>query len=264
MAFGVHVTVRGCSPSVPMWMRVAALLLLGAMPDCIKASCEQYNKETYFNPIDGRNYTLYGSSYVTGGCVRNFTIAKDTCEKDGLELAPQAEPESRFSLRKLCSVGRRVTCWLDGVPPGEPTTQCYLMSQEGDIYAQGCEQLVRFVCRNKKITKPPLDDTLSLSTNGYDYVLYTRDATMLKSHSGAAQFCQNLGSGWDLVPYWESSSNAWAVMMELCAANGYTCWCKRDPAVDVYRCPLIGQDGTLQMQGCDQDVRFVCRRAWDE
>ncbi|GIL67524.1 hypothetical protein Vafri_20871, partial [Volvox africanus] len=224
--------------------------------------CEEYNKDIFLNPIDGRNYTLFSSKFGTTGVFTNFVTAKGICEMNGLELAPQAEPESRFSLRKLCSGGRRITCWLDGVPPGEPTGRCYVMSQEGDIYTQGCEQLVRFVCRNKNITKPPLDDTLSLSTNGYDYVLYTQDATMLKPHSGAAQFCQNLGSGWNLVPYWDLTSNAWAVMMELCAANRYACWCKRYPAaVDASLCPLIAQDGTLQMQSCDQEVRFVCRRA---
>ncbi|GIM17252.1 hypothetical protein Vretimale_19785 [Volvox reticuliferus] len=269
MALGVQVVTsagRGGIPSSHLLLSMAALLVvLGAiMPRCIKATaCETYNKETFFNPFDGHNYTLYGSYNAATGCVGNFTTAKDTCEKDGLELAPQAEPESRFSLRKLCAVGKRVTCWLDGVPPEEPTGRCYVMSQEGDIHVQGCEQPVRFVCRSKHTVNTKPLDVLSLSTNGYDYVMYTRDATVRTTHSGAAQFCQSLGSGWDLVPYWESSSNAWDVLTELCAANGYTCWCKRDPAVDVNRCPLIAQDGTLQMQGCEQDVRFVCRKAWN-
>ena len=62
---------------------------------------------------------------------------------------PAAAPAllcSSAALRELCA-RRRYTCWMDGKLP---SGFCYLMSQEGYILEQGCNQPVRFVCREKR------------------------------------------------------------------------------------------------------------------
>ncbi len=44
----------------------------------------------------------------------------------------------------------------------------------------------------------------------------------------------------------------------LCSAHQYTCWFGNKDQPDA--CPLISADGTLLQQGCEQPVRFVCRK----
>jgi hypothetical protein len=130
---------------------------------------------------------------------------------------------------------------------------CYLMSQEGNTHKQGCYQPVRFVCRDRL----PITGVLNLTKAGFEYRMFTTDATRRTSYAGALQFCQGLGAGWDLVPYWDS--NGYDACLQLCAANSYTCWMKRKDT-DTELCPLMAADGSRQMQGCEQDVRFVCRK----
>jgi hypothetical protein len=97
---------------------------------------------------------------------------------------------------------------------------------------------------------------LYLSQDGYSYRMYTTDATKRTSHAGAAAFCTGLGAGWGLVPYWDTS--AYTAVRKLCADYQYTCWLQRQESDTL--CPLMAADGSRQMQGCEQDVRFVCRK----
>ena len=92
---------------------------------------------------------------------------------------------------------------------------------------------------------------------GYEYRMYTIDATQRKTYDGAQHFCYSLGAGWDLVPHWDSYG--YDAMKKICAANSFTCWFKKQEAY-LALCPLIDAKGELQMQGCMQDVRFVCRK----
>ena len=50
------------------------------------------------------------------------------------------------ALYKLCR-DNRYTCWTGG--RDDSTDLCPLMTQEGYIVQQGCEQSVRWVCRTK-------------------------------------------------------------------------------------------------------------------
>ncbi|EFJ45708.1 hypothetical protein VOLCADRAFT_93852 [Volvox carteri f. nagariensis] len=239
---------------------------------CSNPFTYRYNKIKYNNTKEsGRIYTLY--DIYTGGCLWNFTTAKAICKQDGLELAPHGEAQSLAVLRELCAKNR-YTCWMDGVPADPSSDLCYLMSQEGDVHLQGCDQPVRFVCRQRAAAgraaargvAVPSEGVLSLSSHGYDYRLYTVDAAVRMSYHGAVEFCQELGAGWDLVPYWDDSSNAYAAVLQLCADLQFTCWLKRKDdsrtgSSGPMLCPLMAADGGLQMQGCEQDVRFVCRKA---
>ncbi|GFR47773.1 hypothetical protein Agub_g9541 [Astrephomene gubernaculifera] len=98
-------------------------------------------------------------------------------------------------------------------------------------------------------------NVLSLSAGGYRYRMYTADASKRMSYGGAEAFCGGLGEGWELAPYSEDAS--FGALTQLCAANHYTCWCRREQEDTL--CPLIDANGVLQKQGCEQDVRFVCR-----
>lgn len=99
---------------------------------------------------------------------------------------------------------------------------------------------------------------LNLVFRSYNYTLYDTEATMRASYNEAAAFCQRQGD--ELVPYWETSSGASSVVEQLCAKRGYTCWVRRSASTRVGLCPLMDAKGTIQEQGCEQTVRFVCRR----
>ncbi|KXZ46258.1 hypothetical protein GPECTOR_45g128 [Gonium pectorale] len=101
------------------------------------------------------------------------------------------------------------------------------------------------------------DNVLKMTEHGYDYRMYTVDAKQRLPYDQAQQFCTALGAGWDLVPY--DDFNAYEAVQKLCSYNKYTCWLKRKKYDALY--PLMAADGSLQMQGPDQDVRFVCRKA---
>ncbi|GLI62178.1 hypothetical protein VaNZ11_004761 [Volvox africanus] len=225
-----------------------------------------YRKIAYYNPTeDDRMYTLY--DIFPKGCLNDWVTAKSICEMDDLELAPQGEAESLDAVRHLCTL-RRYTCWMDG-SPYQPS-MCYLTSQEGNVLLQSCEQALRFICREKDSLAavgmvspptPPLAATegvLTLIKDGYEYRMYDTHALLMEMYSGASRFCHNLGTGWDLVPYWDP--NAYEAVMQLCANLHFTCWFKKqDP--NSPNCPLLSADGSLQMQGCQQYVRFVCTKA---
>ncbi|GLC76481.1 hypothetical protein PLESTF_001785900 [Pleodorina starrii] len=99
-------------------------------------------------------------------------------------------------------------------------------------------------------------NVLYLTVGDYDYRMYDKSATQRMSHSRAATFCHGLGKGWNLVPYWDEK--AYDAVRKLCADHSFTCWLDRKDT-DAY-CPLMAADGSRQMQGCEQDVRFVCRK----
>ncbi len=48
-----------------------------------------------------------------------------------------------------------------------------------------------------------------------------------------------------------------ASLLKLCAGNGFTCWVGGPSPADL--CPLMSASGSIEKQGCDQNVRFVCR-----
>ncbi len=48
---------------------------------------------------------------------------------------------------------------------------------------------------------PPGDNIMTLIINGWEYRMYTADASMRKNYDGAQSYCKGLGDGWDLVPY---------------------------------------------------------------
>ncbi|GFR51580.1 hypothetical protein Agub_g14001, partial [Astrephomene gubernaculifera] len=101
------------------------------------------------------------------------------------------------------------------------------------------------------------NNVLKLYQDGYDYLMFTVDATQRMPYTEAEIFCRDLGYGWDLVPYDDASG--YSALQGLCASNYYTCWFKKG-ADDEDLCPLIDAQGLLQKQGCEQDVRFVCRK----
>ena len=100
------------------------------------------------------------------------------------------------------------------------------------------------------------DNVLSLTDGGYLYRMWTVDAKQRRTYAGADAFCTGLGSGWGLVPYTDLAG--YGAVRRLCANNAFTCWLKRGERDDNY--PLMAADGTLQMQGPNQEVRFVCRQ----
>ncbi len=59
---------------------------------------------------------------------------------------PRSLPPVAAAVKKLCS-DLRYTCWLGGKQQWEAT--CPLISAEGNLLKQGCEQHVRFVCRKR-------------------------------------------------------------------------------------------------------------------
>ncbi|GIL67482.1 hypothetical protein Vafri_20885 [Volvox africanus] len=135
-------------PATTAAMLLLFLALLGTSlrvsRACVDPSTYPYKKIEYRNPAErGRLYILYD---INGpdGCLNDFKTAKDICAKHKLELAPQDDSKSLAAVRQLVT-SRRVTSWLDG-KTSEPGL-CHLMSQEGFVHEQGCNQPVRFVCR---------------------------------------------------------------------------------------------------------------------
>eukprot|EP00198_Chlamydomonas_reinhardtii_P012187 XP_001701524.1 predicted protein [Chlamydomonas reinhardtii] len=306
-----------------------------------------YVNQTYHCQSDCRTYTLVD---VNAGCMPNWAGARAYCESRGLELAPWDTDASNGALHTLCAANR-YTCWAAGsMPDGlcpvmsqegdmhfqgcnqpvrfvcrttsalyklcrdnrytcwtggrdDSTDLCPLMTQEGYIVQQGCEQSVRWVCRTKGCeancdvrypnwyvwvcgkdgqayrnwcyaachgcylytpcsapgdsNEPVIgDNVLSLTDGGYLYRMWTVDAKQRRTYAGADAFCTGLGSGWGLVPYTDLAG--YGAVRRLCANNAFTCWLKRGERDDNY--PLMAADGTLQMQGPNQEVRFVCRQ----
>ncbi|EFJ41166.1 hypothetical protein VOLCADRAFT_98842 [Volvox carteri f. nagariensis] len=190
-----------------------------------------YKTLFYDNPSDCRNYVLFD---VDAGCMPDWRRAKEVCDSSDMELAPAGEESSLDPSSDLC----------------------YLMSQEGDVHLQGCDQPVRFVCRSRYAGGDDPNVLTHEDETGSQYRLYGMDAKQATTYDGAAAFCTGLGAGWDLVPYGDDVG--YHAVQRLCSARLFTCWLKR--ANGFPYCPLMAADGTLQMQGCDQLVRFVCRR----
>ncbi|GIL63872.1 hypothetical protein Vafri_17737, partial [Volvox africanus] len=98
-------------------------------------------------------------------------------------------------------------------------------------------------------------NVLVLLDSGFQYRMYTSDTQQRMTYGGAEAFCRGLGDDWDLVPYIEEAG--YNAVRRLCSDNKFTCWFKRTEQDE--QCPLIAADGSLQIQDCEQDVRFVCR-----
>ncbi|KAG2487714.1 hypothetical protein HYH03_013713 [Edaphochlamys debaryana] len=180
-----------------------------------------YTTENYTCHADCRTYVLYD---IGARCMPDWRTARKVCESKGLELAPHDEDASNGALRKLCH-GNRYTCWASGHT--EPN-RCPLMTQEGRIVYQGCEQPVRFVCR-------------------------TKGARCMPDWRTARKVCES--KGLELAPHDEDASNG--ALKKLCRDNRYTCWASGH--TEPNRCPLMTQEGRIVYQGCEQPVRFVCR-----
>ncbi|EFJ41158.1 hypothetical protein VOLCADRAFT_98831 [Volvox carteri f. nagariensis] len=239
--------------------------LMTASGQIVQQSCQQSVR------WDCKTYTLYDMDAV---CMTDWYTAGDICDSQGLELVPYTEDAGRAGLSELCCSQNSFTCWTGAK---SDTDFCPLMTASGQIVQQSCQQSVRWVCRTTDSKCPPSplpppppppspepppppatarDNVLTLMDAGFEYRMYTVDAKQRLTHSGAAAYCGGLGAGWDLVPY--TDNTGYDAVRRLCAANQFTCWLKRADS-DQY-CPLMAADGTLQMQGCQQDVRFVCRR----
>eukprot|EP00198_Chlamydomonas_reinhardtii_P012186 XP_001701523.1 glyoxal or galactose oxidase [Chlamydomonas reinhardtii] len=182
-----------------------------------------YVNQTYHCQSDCRTYTLVD---VNAGCMPNWAGARAYCESRGLELAPWNTDASKGALYKLCR-DNRYTCWTGG--RDDSTDLCPLMTQEGYIVQQACEQPVRFVCRTT--------------------------AVCMLSWRAAADFCN--WKGGELVPYGETSA-ALGALRRLCHDRRYTCW-TGDRVDHSGQCPLMTAEGEVVQQGCDQAVRWVCR-----
>ncbi|KAG2487715.1 hypothetical protein HYH03_013714 [Edaphochlamys debaryana] len=102
----------------------------------------------------------------------------------------------------------------------------------------------------------PGANVLVMTDGGFEYRMYTVDAMQRKPYGAAQVACKDLGSGWDLAPYADAAS--WAVAKRMCADNRFTCWLRREEGDAL--CPLVDAMGVLQKQGCEQDVRFLCRK----
>ncbi|PNH09556.1 hypothetical protein TSOC_003794 [Tetrabaena socialis] len=207
-----------------------------------------YNTAAYYNGGDCGTYTLFD---VGAGCMADFATARLVCEFKGLELAPLTE-DSKGAFQALV-VDNNFTAWVDDVEwvdQGEEGRRCGVMTQEGYLVYQGCKQTVRFVCRTKDA------NILELIKDGFHNRLYTVDATERLPYVSADAFCKALGAGWGLVP--RSDPRGLYACQRLCADNAYTCWMMREDGDG--QCPLMDARGDLQLQGCEQDVRFVCRK----
>ncbi len=90
---------------------------------------------------------------------------------------------------------------------------------------------------------PPGDNIMTLIINGWEYRMYTADASMRKDYDGAQSYCKGLGYGWDLVPY--NDNNGYGE----CGQQPQWCLGPKDSlsrAGDAHargRCP--GQTGTI-------------------
>ncbi|GFR47776.1 hypothetical protein Agub_g9544 [Astrephomene gubernaculifera] len=115
--------------------------LAPAVPSC-NPYTSRYKNVSRYNPRDCRTYTLYDVDAI---CMPNWGAAKEYCSRQGLELAPWDKDASFGVLQSLCK-DSRFTCWAGGRAPED---LCPVMSQEGDMHFQGCDQPVRFVCRTK-------------------------------------------------------------------------------------------------------------------
>lgn len=100
-------------------------------------------------------------------------------------------------------------------------------------------------------------DVLYLVESNFEYRLYDKGGYLRVPYDGASAFCASLDPGWALVPY--TDHVGFDAVRQLCADNFFTCWLNGDFDDEEQLCPLMASDGTLQMQDCHQDVRFVCR-----
>ncbi|KAG2454370.1 hypothetical protein HYH02_001393 [Chlamydomonas schloesseri] len=204
-----------------------------------------YKNTSYYCQNDCRTYTLYDIDAI---CMVNYGQARAYCERTGGELVPYGEAPAMGALHKLCR-DNRYTCWTGG--RDERSGLCPLMTQEGHIVQQGCEQPVRWVCR----TKTPYKNTSYYCQNDCrTYTLYDIDAICMVDYGQARAYCERTGG--ELVPYGEAP--AFGALHKLCRDRRYTCWTGgRDERSGL--CPLMTADGDVVQQGCGQHTRWVCR-----
>ncbi|GLI65874.1 hypothetical protein VaNZ11_009499, partial [Volvox africanus] len=199
-------------PPAPPPRPSAPLASPSSLPLC-NPNTFRYVNTTYNSPYDGRTYTLFD---VNAACMPDWNTSKTICQRLGLQLAPWDRDASNAALQWLC-MRNRLTCWSDGnTPPG----LCPLMSQEGAIQFQTCDQHVRFVCRTTDSIQPtppspaPLPSCNPFSTvyktrtyaNPRDcrlYTLYDLDAMCMTDWYTARDFCDS--QGLELVPYTENA-----------------------------------------------------------
>lgn len=243
----------------------------------------------------GYTYKLYDTG---AAMMKTWKDASGYCASMGYELVPYNSNDGYEAVKQLCS-SNRYTCWFGGKQQWDAL--CPLISAEGTLLKQGCEQPVRFVCRRSNASPPPppsppppsprpllprppsprppsprppsprppspplpppavpkpvtYNGIACLTYGGYDYKMYTTDARMMKTWEAARVFCAGVGA--DLVPY--DDANGYAAVKRLCTDSHYTCWLGGKQQWE-NTCPLISAEGHLLKQGCDQPVRFVCRK----
>ncbi|GIL63873.1 hypothetical protein Vafri_17739, partial [Volvox africanus] len=226
-----------------------------------------YANITYISPYDGRTYTLFD---VNAGCMPDWNTSKMICQRLGLQLAPWDRDASNAALQWLC-LRNRFTCWSDGnTPPG----LCPLMSQEGAVQFQTCDQHVRFVCRTSDSIQPPPPSpppspappqpcnsvstayktrTFANPRDCRSYTLYDVDAICMTDWYHANDFCSR--QGLELVPYTDDAGTFG--LTRLCARASFTCW--TGARSDAVFCPLMTAEGQIVQQTCQQPMRWVCR-----
>ncbi|GLI65873.1 hypothetical protein VaNZ11_009498, partial [Volvox africanus] len=110
-------------------------------PRC-SPSTVSYRNVDLFNPQDCRSYILYDIDAI---CMTDWYTARDFCDSQGLELVPYTENAGKAALTELCARAS-LTCWTGA--RSDPVF-CPLMTAEGQIVQQTCQQAVRWVCRTK-------------------------------------------------------------------------------------------------------------------
>ncbi len=149
-------------------------------------------------------------------CPRQWLPCRSVVQAAVCKLPSPVLPNPRAeAVKQLCS-NNRYTCWLGGKQDWEAL--CPLISAEGTLLKQGCEQPVRFVCRKSNASPPPpppsprppsprppsprppspkppsppspspavpnpviYNGIACLTYGGYDYKMYTTDARMMKT-----------------------------------------------------------------------------------
>ncbi|GIL80295.1 hypothetical protein Vretifemale_9440 [Volvox reticuliferus] len=245
---------------------------------CVDPSTYAYKKIEYRNPAEGgRLYILYD---INGpdGCLNDFQTAKAVCARDKLELAPQDDSKSLAAVRQL-AISRHVTSWLDG-----DTSEfglCYLMSQEGFVHQQGCNQPVRFVCRgaagtDSALPSPPPSQLSQACVDPFTYaykkieyrnpaergrlyILYDINGPdgCLNDFQTAKAVCAR--DKLELAP--QDDSKSLAAVSQLVRSRRVTSWLDGKTSESAGLCYLMSQEGFVHQQGCNQPVRFVCRGA---
>ncbi|KAG2489771.1 hypothetical protein HYH03_011722 [Edaphochlamys debaryana] len=186
------------------------------------------------SPEDSR-YVLYLDEPLKG----TYDQALAACAAAGGSLA-----DDEGLLRRMCAQQRRTTCWVHRYPriASNGERLCSLMTQDGDVPRQLCQQRIGFVCDVPSSAQGPLR--------------WLAPESEKSTFDQASARCGSLGGRL------ESDE---AAVRALCSAAGVrtTCWVGKpalEPAAGRAErlCGMLSQEGDPHFQGCNQRLRFVC------